>query len=130
MQYTTVGPIDDTISEEHAAVHLHIPTSTAIDSSTDVVSTKDDNTQSDTGDISNSSSDGINADSEIETMNREMERYVSRSPPYNPAAGNQAPRTQCMGTKTASRPSPCTPKGRPPAVTSVVGTTAQPKRKS
>jgi hypothetical protein len=62
-------------------------------------------------------------------MNREMERYVSRSPPYNPAAGKPAPRPQGLGTNLAYQPSGA-PKGRPPAVTAHAGTTAQPKRKS
>jgi len=138
MQSSTVGPIDDTISEEYPVVHHLTPatgstTGTSASASADVniTSDKDDNlnTQSDANDASNDSSDGI--DAEIETMNREMERYVSRSPPYNPAAGNQVrkpPHSQGPATNIAYRSSGA-PKGRPPAVTANAGTTAQPKRK-
>ncbi|KAH9042553.1 hypothetical protein EDB85DRAFT_1073586 [Lactarius pseudohatsudake] len=120
--------------QEHAVQHT--PTGTAIgaSASADVASSKDDHTQSDVNDVSNDSNDGI--DAEIETMNREMERYVSRSPPYNPASGNKAwtqvrnpPRSQGVATSTPYQPSGA-PKGRPPAATANAVTTAQPKRKS
>lgn len=128
MQSSTVGPINETISDEHTAVHHHTPPSTAIgagaSASANVASNKDNNTQSDINDVPNGSTDGIDAD--IEIMNREMERYAPRSPPYNPAAGNQV---RNPPVNNANRP-PGAPKGRPPAVTANPGTTAQPKRGS
>ncbi|KAH9160427.1 hypothetical protein EDB89DRAFT_2249004 [Lactarius sanguifluus] len=133
MGSNTVAPTVDTISEEHAAVHRHIPpSSTTASANTDDTSNKDDSTQSDTNDVSNVTNDVTNAD--IETMKRELERYVSRSPPYNPAAGNKVrnpPRPQGLATDAAYRSSgaPGAAKGRPPAVTANAGTTAQPKRK-
>ncbi|KAI9441294.1 hypothetical protein H4582DRAFT_2055251 [Lactarius indigo] len=68
------------------------------------------------------------------SMKKELERYVSRSPPYNPASGNKVrnpPRSQGLATDATYRSSgaPGAATGRPPAVTANVGTTAQPKRK-
>ncbi|KAH9006520.1 hypothetical protein EDB86DRAFT_3070513 [Lactarius hatsudake] len=95
----------------------------------DDASNKDDNTQSDTNDVPKGTNDAIDAD--VETMKRVLERYIPRSPPYNPAAGNKVrnpPRSQGQATDAAYRSSGAA-KGRPPAVTANVGTTAQPKRK-
>ncbi|KAH9048390.1 hypothetical protein EDB84DRAFT_1673050 [Lactarius hengduanensis] len=132
MGSSTVTPIIDTISDEYAAAHRHTPpSSTTASSNTDDTSNKDDSTQSDANDVSNGTNDVTNAD--IETMKRESERYVSRSPPYNPAVGNKVrnpPRPQGLATDATYRSSgaPGAAKGRPPAVTANAGTTAQPKR--
>ncbi|KAI9458567.1 hypothetical protein BJY52DRAFT_1212081 [Lactarius psammicola] len=78
----------------------------------------DDITQSDADDHSGGSSDGT--DPETEALEKEMERYVPRTKPSQPAVGakvSNIPYTQGKPTSTGTKG------GRPLAVTATVKTT-------